>query len=67
MQLDWLGTALGAIAGISGILLSNGVGNAKVVGTVGGIAGVCLGIITQRPATSTPTTEQVEDKEVGNG
>lgn len=61
-QLDLLATIFGAIAGICFVLTNQQVGDRKVVGTVGGIATVLLGIITQRPADAHPTTEDVEDK-----
>lgn len=49
-DLDKLGTFLGLIAGISGVLVSNHVISPKVGGTVGGIATVFLGVVVQRPA-----------------
>lgn len=62
-QLDLLSTAFGAIAGICTVLTIQQVGNAKIVGTVGGVSTVLLGIVTQRPASAHPTTEDVEEKE----
>ena len=61
-QLDLLGTIFGAIAGICGVLVTTEVGDRKVTGTVGGVATVMLGIITQRPADASPTTEDLEEK-----
>ena len=61
-QLDLLGTVFGLIAGLSGVLVVQEVGDRKVVGTVGGFATVLLGIVTQRPADSSPTTEDLEEK-----
>lgn len=63
-QLDRLATFLGAVAGICGVLVANDVLPPKIGGSVGGIATVLLGIITQRPASAHPTTEEVEDKGV---
>jgi ammonia channel protein AmtB len=65
-QLDALGTICGLIAGISAVLGTNGVISQKVAGTVGGIATVCLGVIVQRPANETPTTEEAEEEAVHN-
>lgn len=62
-QLDMLGTFFGVIAGISGVLVTQQVGNPKIAGTVGGIATVLLGVVVQRPATEPPTTQQVEQAE----
>lgn len=62
-QLDLLATIFGSIAGICTVLTIQQVGNAKVVGTVGGISTVLLGIVTQRPASASPTTEEVEEEE----
>lgn len=62
-QLDLLGTIFGAIAGICGVLVTNEVGNAKIVGTIGGTAAVLLGVVTQRPADAYPNTEDVEERE----
>ena len=61
-QLDLLATIFGAIAGICGVLVTQDVGDHKVTGTVGGVATVMLGIITQRPADASPTTEDLEEK-----
>ena len=61
-QLDLLGTILGAIAGICSVLVTQDVGDRKVVGTVGGVATVILGIVVQRPADAHPTTEDLEEK-----
>ena len=63
-QLDILGTLCGLIAGISGVLVSQEIGDPKIVGAVGGVATVCLGVITQRPVNEAPTTEQAEQKEI---
>lgn len=49
-DLDRLGTLLGLIAGISGVLVSNQVVDPKVGGTVSGIATVFLGVVVQHPA-----------------
>lgn len=63
-QLDLLATSFGAIAGICTVLATQQVGNPKVIGTVGGVSTVLLGVITQRPATAMPTTEDVEEEEI---
>lgn len=63
-QLDLLGTILGAIAGIAAVLVTYDVVPKKVGGSVGGVATVLLGIVTQRPADASPTTEEVEEKEI---
>ena len=60
-QLDLLATLFGAIAGISTVFLTQEIGEPKTVGTVGGVATVFLGIITQRPANAAPNTEDVEE------
>lgn len=60
-QLDLLATLFGAIAGISTVFITQDLGDRKVVGTVGGCATVLLGIITQRPADASPTTEDLEE------
>lgn len=62
-QLDLLATIFGAIAGICTVLITQEVGNPKVVGTIGGVSTVLLGIITQRPASAAPTTEDLEEEE----
>lgn len=49
-QLDTLGTILGLVAGICGVLVSNHIGDENIIGTVGGIATVCLGYVVQRPS-----------------
>ncbi len=61
-QLDLLGTVFYAIAGICGVLVTQEVGDRKVTGTVGGVATVLLGVVTQRPANASPTTEELEEK-----
>lgn len=61
-QLDLLATIFGSIAGISTVFITQDVGDRKVVGTIGGCATVLLGVITQRPADASPTTEDVEEK-----
>ncbi|MEI2582177.1 hypothetical protein [Scytonema sp. PRP1] len=63
-QLDLLGTILGVVAGISTVLTTQDVINAKVGGTVSGIATVLLGVVVQRPTDAEPTTQQVERKQV---
>lgn len=60
-QLDLLATIFGAIAGICTVFLTQGVGDAKTVGTIGGVSTVLLGIVSQRPANAAPTTDDVED------
>lgn len=65
-QLDFLSTALGLAAGISGVLVANDIISPKVGGTVGGLSTVFLGYLVQRPADARPTTEQVEEREVRN-
>lgn len=54
-QLDFLGTALGAIAGISTVLTTQGIVDEKLGKTVSGIAIVLLGIVVQRPVNEPPT------------
>lgn len=61
-QLDLLGTIFGTIAGLCGVMVTQDVGDRKLVSTIGGAATVLLGIITQRPADASPTTEDLEDK-----
>lgn len=61
-QLDLLGTIFGAISGFCGVLITQEVGDRKVVGTIGGAATVLLGVVTQRPADASPTTEDLEEK-----
>ncbi len=61
-QLDLLGTIFGIISGLCGVLVTQEVGDRKVVGTVGGFATVLLGVVVQRPADASPTTEELEDK-----
>ncbi len=61
-QLDLLGTIFGAIAGICTVLLTQNVGDSKTIGTIGGVATVLLGVVTQRPASAAPTTEDVEEE-----
>ena len=61
-QLNLLGTALGAIAGIASVLGSQNVISPKIAGAVGGCATVLLGVVVQRPATSHPTTEDAEER-----
>ena len=60
-QLDLLATIFGAIAGICSVLVTQEVGDRKVTGTVGGVATVLLGIVSQRPANASPTTEDLEE------
>lgn len=62
-QLDLLATAFGAIAGVCTVLATQQVGNPQVIGTVGGVSTVMLGVVTQRPANKSPTTEEVEEEE----
>jgi len=50
-DLDWLGTILGAIAGISGVLVAQGWMDERVGLTIGGISTVLLGVVVQKPAT----------------
>lgn len=60
-QLDKLGTFFGVVAGICAVLTSQGIGNPKVTETIGGISIVLLGVVTNKPATASPTTEEVEE------
>lgn len=60
-QLDTLGTLFGLLAAICSVLLANGVGNPKMVGTIGGISTALLGYVVQRPAEQHPTTEEAEE------
>ncbi|BAY46567.1 hypothetical protein SAMD00079811_41790 [Scytonema sp. HK-05] len=62
-QLDLLGTVLGVVAGVSTVLTTQGVINAKVGGSVSGIATVLLGVVVQRPTDAEPTTQQAEQEE----
>lgn len=59
-QLDLLGTIFGVIAGICTVLTTQNVGDRKIVGTIGGCSVVLLGIVVQRPADASPTTENLE-------
>ncbi|MGL4618346.1 MAG: hypothetical protein ACRCZS_04715 [Chroococcidiopsis sp.] len=61
-QLDYLATVFGTIAGICTVLVTQEIGDRRAVGTVGGVATVLLGVISQRPTTSSPTTEDVEEE-----
>ena len=61
-QLDLLATIFGAIAGICGVLATQEVGDRKVTGTIGGVATVLLGVVSQRPANASPTTEDLEEE-----
>lgn len=61
-QLDTLATIFGAIAGICTVFVTQNVGDARAVGTIGGVSTVLLGIVTQRPADAHPTTEDVEER-----
>lgn len=63
-QLDILASVFGLIAGVSGVFVVNDVAPKKLWGTTGGIATVLLGYITQRPASTRPTTEQAEEQEL---
>ena len=63
-ELDFLGTILGIVAGISTVLTTQGVINQKLGGSIGAIATVLLGVVVQRSADAEPTTEQVEQEEV---
>lgn len=60
-QLDLLSTIFGTIAGLCGVLITQEIGDRKLVGTIGGFATVLLGVITQRPADASPTTEDLEE------
>ncbi len=62
-QLDSLGTVLGTIAGISIVLTTQGIIDAKLGQTVSGIATVLLGVVVQRPENKPPTPEEVEQEE----
>lgn len=64
-QLNILGTTLGAIAGIASVLGSQNIISPRIAGAVGGCATVLLGVVVQRPATSHPTTEDVEEHPQG--
>lgn len=60
-QLDILGTVLGVVVGTATVLGTYEIINPKVAGAVGGVATVFLGVVTQRPANTHPTTEEVEE------
>lgn len=60
-QLDFLGSVFGAIAGICTVLITQQVGDARIIGTIGGISTVLLGVVVQKPANAIPTTEDLED------
>ncbi len=63
-QLDSFGTLLGAVAGISAVLVTNDVIPAKWGGTIGGVATVLLGYVVQKPTKQSPTTEDVEEEQI---
>lgn len=65
-KLDFLGTVFGLIAGVSAVLGTYEVISPKTAGTVGGVAGVLLGIVTQRPADQHPTTQEIEKERLSN-
>lgn len=60
-QLDLLATIFGTIAGICTVFLTQEVGEPKTIGTIGGVATVLLGVVTQRPTGAAPTTEDIEE------
>lgn len=60
-HLDLLGTIFGTISGLCGVLITQEVGDRKIVGTIGGAATVLLGVVVQRPANASPTTEDAEE------
>ena len=60
-QLDALGTTLGLVAGIAGVIATNGY-NPQFWGLVAGLATFLLGYVTNRPATAHPTTKEVEPR-----
>ncbi len=64
-QLDLAATIFGAIAGICTVMITQEIGDRKVVGFIGGTSTVLLGVITQQPANKHPTTEEVEDRSAG--
>jgi len=64
LQLDDLSTLCGLVSGICTVLVSNQVISTKVGSTVGGIALVILGFLTNKTATRSPTTEQLEEQSI---
>lgn len=62
-QLDVVATVLGAVAGIATVLGTQQIINPRLAGTISGVSTVLLGVVTQRPADSHPTTEEVEQGE----
>lgn len=61
-QLDNLSTLLGLAAAISVILAQYGWISDRLGGTVSGISLACLGYLTNKPASSHPTTEEAEEE-----
>lgn len=64
-QLDCFCTLCGLIAGVSLSLTIYQQIPSEIGGVIGGLAIAALGYLSQRPADARPTTEQVEENEVG--
>lgn len=54
---DDLATIFGAIAGICGVLVANGVINPTIGGSIGGVATVLLGVIANYGVNQGPRTK----------
>lgn len=63
-QLDLCASIFGLVAGIGGVFVVNDVAPKKFWGTTAGVATFLLGYVTQRPASTNPTTEQAEEEEI---
>jgi hypothetical protein len=60
-QLDRYSTLFGLIAAIATVLTTQEVIPKKWGGSISGVAIALVGYLTQRPADSSPTTEDAED------
>lgn len=61
-QLDRYSTLFGLIAAIATVLTNQEIISKKWGGTVSGVAIALVGFLTQRPADSSPTTEDAEEQ-----